>query len=119
MIADQILDKMREVQNNLLGYLEDKVSINDCFKVISKSNQILYKYLFQVLNLIAQIANNHYRYNNFIHKIEKLILFLKQDIKRNYSNSDIFDIFKYNKRILLFLIEQKILIFDEYVVKNM
>ena len=119
MIVDQILDKMREVQNNLLEYLEDKITIDDCFKVISKNEQILYDYFHLSLNLIAQIANNHYRSNNFIHKIEQLIRFLEPQIKQNCTNSDIFEIFKYNKRILLFLVEEGILTIDAHIVEKM
>ena len=35
-------------------------------------------------------------------------------IKKYYSNAEIFDIFKSNKRLLLFLIEQKLIVFDQY-----
>ena len=42
MIVDQILDKMKKVQNNLFEYLEDKITIEDCFNVIStKKNNII------------------------------------------------------------------------------
>lgn len=119
MIVDQILDKMKKVQNNLFEYLEDKITIEDCFNVISTKKRISYDYLFLVLNLIAQIANNHYRCNNFINKIEQLIHFLKPQIKQNYSNLIIFKIFKYNKRILLFLIEEGILTIDIQIANKM
>ena len=59
MIVDQILDKMKKVQNNLFEYLEDKITIEDCFNVISTEKRISSDYLFLVLNLISQIANNH------------------------------------------------------------
>ena len=36
--------------------------------------------------------------------------------KRYFSYSEIFNIFKSNKRILLFLIEQQIIVIDQYIV---
>ena len=38
--------------------------------------------------------------------------------KRYFSYSEIFNIFKSNKRILLFLVEQQIIIIDEFIAKK-
>ena len=44
--------------------------------------------------------------------------FFKDDIKTFFSKSAIFNIFKSNKRIILFLIEQQIIVIDEYIAKK-
>lgn len=46
-------------------------------------------------------------------------MFLKDKIKQSFSNSEIFNIFKKSKKILLFLIEEKILFIDDSIVKIM
>ena len=71
-----------------------------------------------LLHLILRISDNHYRGTNFFNKIEKILLFFKDDIKNKMSNSEIFQIFKSNKRILLFLIEEKIMILDEIIAES-
>ena len=61
----------------------------------------------------------HHRFPNFFFsKIERILQFFKKDIRKYFSNSEIFNIFAGNKRILLFLIEQQIIIIDEYISKK-
>lgn len=50
--------------------------------------------------------------------MKKIILLIKEEIVSKYSKSEIFRIFKNNKRILLFLIKENILIFDEFIIKK-
>ena len=58
---------------------------------------------------------NHYRNHNFFNKIDQILKAFKNEISQFYSNKEIFNIFKSSKRILLFLIEEKILTFDKYI----
>ena len=51
------------------------------------------------------------------YKIEKIVLLIKEEIVSKYSKSEIFRIFKNNKRILLFLFREDI-IFDEFIIKK-
>ena len=69
-----------------------------------------------LFHLITKISNNHYRFPYFFEKIQKILLDLKDSIIKNYTNYEIFHIFKSNKRLLLFLIEEKILKIDEKIV---
>lgn len=69
-------------------------------------------------NLITKVANFHYRSSNFFDKIEKLLLYFKDQISRNFSNLEVFLIFQSNKRILLFLFNESILKFDDLVYKK-
>ena len=71
-----------------------------------------------LLFMIRSISNNFYRKLHFFSKIEKNIFFLKKKkkIQQYYSNIEIFLIFKSNKRILLFLFDQKIVILDNQMI---
>ena len=62
--------------------------------------------------LISKIFKNHYRSNDskcFINKIERIINNYKKKMLLHFSNFEIFQIFKENKRILLFLFEEQII----------
>lgn len=66
--------------------------------------------LLSLLHLISIIVNNDHRFRDFFSKIERILKYFKEDIKKYFSNSGIFNIFVSNKRILLFL--------HEYIVKK-
>lgn len=71
-----------------------------------------------VLYLLIKNANNLLHYPNFYEKIDRILKIFSDDIKKHFSNSEIFNICKSNRRILLFLIEQNIMILDDFVVKT-
>ena len=91
------------------------------FQEIIKANNLSAKKsdLIEILRLITKVANNHTRTPNFSSKIQEILLFLKDKIISNFSNSEIFQIFKSNKRILLFLFEEKILIPDQSIADSL
>ena len=70
---------------------------------------MIFIHLNLFLHMISKIASDHHRLPNFINKIEKILKYLKDDITRYFSNSSIFNIFSESKRILLFLLEEKII----------
>ena len=47
-----------------------------------------------IITIILKISNNHNRSSDLFEKIEKILLFLKQEITQTFSNLDIFNIFK-------------------------
>ena len=123
MSSQEYLNMMKDIQENILIFLEEEAKsegkllfLESKFNDTKKSD---YKYyLLSIMHLISKIVNNFYRFPNFFAKIEKILLIFKEDIKKYFSNSTVFNIFKSNKRILLFLIEQQIIIIDEYIVKK-
>lgn len=70
------------------------------------------------IRLLMIISNYHYRYSGFFKKIEQIILHFKNLIKQNYSNYEIYRLFCSNRRIVLFLIEQKIIKMDLEIVNS-
>ena len=118
------LGKMNEIQNTFLKYIDDE---NDSQEEIQKLIKILKDFqvlsnkhmLTSTIHFIASIIDYHYRTNSFFKKIFQIILFLKDEIKKNYSNFEIFNFFKNNKKVLLFLSQEKILIFDQFIISKM
>ena len=67
------------------------------------------------LKIICSITNNHRRYHNLYQKEEEILFHYSVQIKQTFTNQEIFQIFKNNKRILLFLFQQKIVIPDQSI----
>lgn len=117
MDLNEYLEKMRGIQKELLEYLDNEENIEETFiNLINifdsqkiKENRHELK---SILRLILKITKNHYRYPNFFSKIEKIINFLKDEIKKKFSNFEIFMIFKTSKRILLYLLKENIMSID-------
>ena len=123
MKQEEYIKKSRIIQDTLITFLEDETdsdeNYNNLLSVLNGLKNQNYKYeLLSFLHLLSKIIDNHYRGLNFFSKIEKILRELGNDIKSFFSNLVIFHIFKKNKRILLFLLEEKMLIMEEYIVKK-
>ena len=123
MSLQEHLNIMKGIQESIHDFLEDKAQSDVNFEILedkfknSKICENKYDFL-SLLHLISKIVNNFHRVPDIFIKIEKILHFFNDDIKKYFSNSEIFNIFKSNKRILLFLIEQQIIVIDEYIVKK-
>ena len=114
------IEKMKSIQSALLEFLEDELDVEDKFEnlvnLLTTQNLINDQHeLTELLYLINSIGNNHHRVPNFNCKLEQLLRHFKRDLQKYFSNSKIFEIFKDNKRILLFLIEDKVMTIDESI----
>ena len=110
-------DKMKTIEKQILQLIDDdKVDQESFTKLITlfeDSKISENKHEFEsVLYLLLKIANNYHRSANFFLKIDQIILFFKNEILKYYTNEEIYHFFKRNKRILLLLIENKILVLD-------
>ena len=110
------MEKTRHIQKAFLSYIEDQSSESennfqdllrylDLLKIKENKNE-----LKGILHLISKIAKYHQRTKSFFGKIEKILQIFESEIKENFSNLEIFNIFKSNKRVLLFLFECQIII---------
>ena len=114
---------MKEIQTNLLGFIEDEASGDDYFAKLnenlenSKICDDRYK-LKPFLHLISNISLKHHQGPNFHDKIEKVIFSIKDHIKTHFTNLEIFQLFSNDKLVLLFLIEKEILILDESLLSK-
>ncbi|KAK8870178.1 hypothetical protein M9Y10_008055 [Tritrichomonas musculus] len=122
MIAQDFFEKMKITQDNLLKYLDnldDSQNFVNIKKLIDdqKIHEDQHK-LKSFLHLLLKISNNHHRSPNFFNKIIQILQLFKEEIKKKFPNWEIFEIFKNNKRILLFLIEEQIIVMDGYIAKQ-
>ena len=121
MNAEEAIKQMKDIQSIFLDFLdkESNAEINHekLLKVISdyKITEEKHKFI-SLLQLINVIGNNHRRFANFISKIERTLQNFKTDIHKYLTNFEIFDLFKNNKRILLYFIQEQILIIDSSTV---
>lgn len=117
------MEKIKQVQKIFLDFLDEDETIEERYQnlidIIDIQNIDQNKYeLKSLFYLIANVGNNHSRSLYFFYKLGKLLKYLRnEDTKSQYSNREIFDIFHKNKRILLFLIKEKMLIMDKSLAK--
>ena len=114
------LEIMKSIHQSFLEYIDSENNLENDFEKFQ--NKIINPNIFQsklifksFLYLILEVSNNHSRAETFFSKIEQIFLYNKNEIIKKFSNHEIFNIFKTNKRILLFLIEEKILILDQFI----
>ena len=114
------IKEMKEIYNKLHKYICNEVNsesqLKDLIKLLKDSlKKDNSNKLREIIHIINDISDNHHRIPNFFDKIEQILLHLKDDIKKSLSNLNIFNIVKENKRLLLWFIEQKIVIVDKSI----
>ena len=114
------LERKKKIQESLLIFLEEESNVEENygnFVQIIKSQKIQEdKYeIKSLIQMINKISDNHQRIFNFIEKIERILKLLKTDLNKYFTNREKFELFKGNKRLLLFLIEEKIVTIDEMI----
>ncbi|KAK8837055.1 hypothetical protein M9Y10_037104 [Tritrichomonas musculus] len=118
------LSRMKNTQEKILSFLDSDQNREEDLQVLLRyfqdqkicEDKVEFKAL---LHLISKISNNYHRSTNFICKIEQILKNLQEKTKNYFSNYDIFHIFKNNKRILLFLFEEKVIIPDKSILSQM
>ena len=117
------LEKMKQIQSALLKYIkgdDDKSNYKKFLKLFEDFQFIKNKYDFKpILLLIKRISNDMHRLPLFYDKIFQILNYFKKDIIQSFSNSEIFNIFESNKRIILFLIDNQILTVDKPIATKM
>ena len=117
-------EKNEKLQQGILDFLDDNNNMEENYQNLQAmfDHQHIKEDIHELklfLYLINKISKNHHRSPNFFSKIEQILLIFKDEIKRYYKNYDIFKIFKNNKRILLFLMENKILTMEQRIFDKM
>lgn len=121
-IAD-FINSMKNAEESLQSYIDsEKEEESDFQKFIKNINQNKIredkeKFLL-FLRLLISISKHQHRFEQFFDKIEKILDFLMEDIKKFFTQKEIFDIFKSNKRILLFFVHKKVIVFTEEIFKE-
>ncbi|KAK8840555.1 hypothetical protein M9Y10_030764 [Tritrichomonas musculus] len=120
MNFEEFVEKKKSIQNALLEFLDDESDADDKFEnfvnLVTSQPIIKNQHDFkELLYLIYDIGNYRPHVPKFISKVERVLRQFKQYLQQYFSNSEIFKIFKSNKRILLFLLEEKLMIIDESI----
>ncbi|KAK8836221.1 hypothetical protein M9Y10_039853 [Tritrichomonas musculus] len=112
MEFQQYLSEKKKLQDVFLGYLDDNENVEEHFENLLKicddqnikndSNEFG---LF--IHFVFNIADNHFRTKDFFFKIEKILLIFKDIFQNSLSDDIILSISRSNKRIILFLFENK------------
>ena len=93
----------------LINYLENLGSL-DNLENQSKIEEFLY--------LIQKVTNNHHQEPKFFDNVEKILFYFRKQIKQTFSNLNLFNFFKKNKQILLFLFEKEIITLDDNIIDS-
>lgn len=120
----EFINKIKTVQSVISKYIEDDANYEENFQnfVSMIQNQKIQddKHLLELLlRYISSICNNHHRNSNFFSKIERMIRFLSKEIKQFFTDIEIFHFFKSNKRLLLYLHEEQIMIIDHNILDEL
>lgn len=121
---DKYVDQFKNIQSNFLSYIDENNNCEENYEnlVSSLENMKIRENkddLELFLKLVIQISNDHYRTLDFFNKICKVLSLFKEEIKHNYTNIEIFSLFKSNKRLLLFLLEEKLMVIDKEIYNIM
>ena len=87
MELQSYIDKMKNIQKNLLEFIDSEENIEENFQNLTKifhdENILKSKHKIKtILYILLNIANNHHRTPNFFSKIEKILIFMKDSIKQ-------------------------------------
>ena len=110
----------KEIYNILLKLLEDSESNETDFQnfieiINNQQNEEIREKFTHFFQLITNIANNHHREESFFQTIFQIINHFQLIIKKTFSNIDIYNLFKSNKLILLYLFEKEIIVIDDII----
>ena len=124
MELDEYIEKMKDIQNYVLSFIDsDDCSTlmkDDLFKFFDEKHILEDKSNMKpLLKLFVKILNNYHHFPYFFKKIEIILSYFKESMKQNLSNKEIFHIFRKHNRIILFLIQEKILEIDKNLVQQM
>lgn len=123
MKVGQFVKKMKLIYNKLINYIEENDNDEILFQEVSNifDEQKIRddaQSLKSFFTMIVKIGNYHQHNPNFFTKIYKILELFKNDIMKSFTNITIFNIFKSNKIIFLFLLEQGIMTLDETIIST-
>ena len=123
MSISDYLDKMKSIQKSILDFFENQEKSEEYFQNLNTKIEDFKIHddshlLRMFLHILIKISNNHIRQQNFWEKMERLLRLFKKEMLENFSNNELFNIFDSNKRLLLYLIEEKIITINNYIAQK-
>ena len=113
----EYVDEKNKFYGFVLNYLEkidsNEDDFNELIQIIDEKQYEKNQEEFELfLHFLSYIFKNHHRDELFNKKIFQIIQYYKDQIKQTFLNYQIYDIFKNDKLILLFMFENDIINFD-------
>ena len=114
---------IKEIYDYFLIYIDDSDAVSEedyinLIQIIDKSGIQQKKEVFNhFIGTMITVSNHHHRQLGFFDKIERILIKYQDFIKQNNTNNEIYELFESNKRLLYFLIKEKILILDEEIIQ--
>ncbi|KAK8889214.1 hypothetical protein M9Y10_033960 [Tritrichomonas musculus] len=87
MSIKEWFEKFENIQSKLLEYIESEANVEEKYEnFISAINDVCEnkEELKLFLHLLLKISNNHFHTSNFFQKIDKILLTIKDDLKKNF-----------------------------------
>ena len=114
MSFDEKLSEIKLVYTSIINLMDndenEEINIRFLFHIFQKQKiSENHNKIKSILLLLINIANYHYRSNNFFQKIEKILIYFNNQIRNDFTSAEIYNIFKSNNRMLLFFVENKII----------
>lgn len=99
MNLNENIEKMKVIQSHIIKIIEKGDDIEEEYEnlkqIILDDNFFnVRQVMISTLTIISNIIKNHRRNSDFFIKIKKIILIFETDIKKNFTNLEIFHIFK-------------------------
>lgn len=108
--ANQQMKFYETIMNYFACQEESDTELQILADIFQNQNIIKEKGTFrEFLSLISKLSDNYHRSHHFFNKIEKILSHYLPQIKENFIDVELIQIFENNELILLFLLEQKII----------
>ena len=113
------LERYSSIQKTILNYLDEEESNEKDFKAFFDNFKIQNSNfnIKEIFNMLRFIINDHHRNEDFFIKLEKIIIYFKDDFMKTFSNKELFDFFIQNNGVILILLENQMIKLDNDIVK--
>lgn len=120
MEVQEHLNIMKKFQKILLNFIENNdEDLHPLIKFINSRNLLSNpQTIYDIINLILKITENHHREINFFNKIISFFQEFLSDFQSAFNKLDILDTFETNKLLLLHLIQNKVILLDESLIQK-
>ena len=124
MDAQNLLSLRKQIYDKILMYIdsavedEDENLYSDLIDILQSSNITENEHeLKELFILISHIEMYHHPYHPHLSKIEKILQYLLKDIKQEMLGYEICNIFRKNRRILLYLLQSELISIDDSIIQ--
>ncbi|KAK8876040.1 hypothetical protein M9Y10_006224 [Tritrichomonas musculus] len=122
MDVQEHFNNVKDIYNSILEYIdsdnsESEEAYQNFINIMDNQNILDNKdSICEIMEIICKISKNHHHSQYFFERIERILSYFTNTIKQILTNIQIFNLFKRSKRILLYLITEKVITIDDNIV---